>query len=97
MVPTTQVTRSSTPACAEFQCDAGVGAADGGLEQLALLVPDVDEERLLVGVLIDGCDHVIDVTLTCVGHHIVGGRRLSPVADLAGLGDVAGSDRHPPE
>ena len=76
---------------AQLQREARVGAADGGVEQRALLVADVDQERLLVGELVDRCQHVVDVAPAGVGHHVVGGGRLASVADLAGLGDVAGT------
>jgi len=81
----------------QFQRHARVGAADRGVEQLALLVADVDQERLLMCELVDLGDHVVDVAPACVGDDVVGSGGFAPVADLAGLGDVPSPDRQPPE
>ena len=126
MVPTTQVIRSSTPACAQIRratsalaadeldgehlgvrCGPGdaqravaavgaelerqlrVGAADGGVEQLALLVADVDQHRLLGGERVDGGQHVVDVAAPRVGLDVGRAGRFPAVAELAGL-DEAG-------
>ena len=133
IVPTTQVTRSSTPACAqirratsalaaaqlhgehlrrrrgprdpqravpavraELQRELRIGSPDGGVEQGALLVADVDQDRLLVGEPVDRGQHVVDVSLPRVAHHVVGGRSLSAVAELAGLHERAATQRQSP-
>ncbi len=67
------------------------------VEQRALLVADVDQERLLVGELVDGGDDIVDVARAGVGHHIIGGRGLSAVAPLTGAREVSGADSHPDE
>jgi hypothetical protein len=78
------------------QCEGGIGAPHGGVEQLPLLVPDVDQHRLLAGELIDGGQHVVDVTGAGVFENIVDCSRFASVTDLAGCGDIPGPGRHPP-
>ena len=81
---------------AEFEHHAGIGPPDRGIEQRTLLVTDVDQNRLLVGELVDRGEHVVDVAASGVAYHVIRGRSLPAVADLAGGGDVASAERKPP-
>ena len=57
---------------AQLQCQPGTGPTDRGIEQLALLVADIDQKRLVVGVLIHRREGVADIAPARVCHHVVG-------------------------
>jgi hypothetical protein len=78
---------------AQFERECGVRAPDRCVEDFALLVADVDQERLFIGELVDGGDDVVDVTVSRIGDDVVGRSGLAAVADLAGPLDAAGADR----
>ena len=73
---------------AELERQLRVGATDGGVEQLTLLVADVDQHRLLDGELVDRCEHVIDVAAPGVGLDVGRAGGFPAVADLTGLDEA---------
>ena len=88
--------RAVTAVGAQFQRERGIGAPHRGVEELALLVADVDQDRLFVGELVDGGQHVVDVAGPGVLQDVVDRGRFASVTDLARLGDIARPGRHPP-
>ena len=82
---------------AQFQCQIRIGPLDRGVEHAALLVADVDQERLLVGEPVDRRDRVVEIARPGVGQHVVGSGRLPAVPDLPGARDVPSTDGHPQE
>jgi hypothetical protein len=81
----------------ELQHKLRICAPDGGVEDFALLVADVDHEALLVTELVDRLNDVIQVTLTGIREHVLRERLLAAVADLPVLQELRHSKRHPQE
>ena len=81
--------RPVTAVGAKFERQLRVGPPDGGVEQRALLVADIDQYRLLVGEPVDRRDDIVDVAGPSVGQHVLDGGGFPAVADLARGGDVA--------
>src|ERR1700733_5542169 len=66
----------------EFDGERRIRALDGSVEQLALLVADVHEDRLVVGEVVDGVDRGVDIARRCGGNDVVGRRLLPAVTHL---------------
>ena len=61
---------------------AGLSPPDRGVQDLALLVADIDQEAAVVGEVIDHPDHIVEVAPTSLGLDMPGKRQLPPVAHL---------------
>src|SRR6202012_69669 len=66
----------------EFHGELRVRALDGGVQQLALLVADVHQDRLVVGELVAGFYPCGAFARRCIGNDVVGHRFLPAVTHL---------------
>ena len=73
---------------AQLQRQFRVRAPHRGVEQLALLVADVDQKRLLIREPVDGVEHAADVALAGIGQDVLNQGGFSTVAHLPGGRDV---------
>src|ERR1700754_1718576 len=82
---------------AQFEYRPRIGPADRRVEELALHIADVDQQRLVVGVPVEGRQNVIDVATTRMAAHVVDDRAFAPVTYLTGLSQPVRTEYQPPE
>jgi hypothetical protein len=82
---------------AELQHDLRIRPLHRRVEQPALDVADIDQQRLVVGVPVQGPQHIIDITLARMADHIVDDRAFPPITDLTGLAQPVRTEHEPPE